>query len=110
MPIKIDTRPINLKIQLLLSVQRGLLDEVAPNLRSVQIDWNEENETIFLYFYFDGEITPDNFHSASCVAGEVAGDFQPSVTVVEKCIRMDFPKETPFYKLVAYRRKELDID
>ena len=106
MPIKIDQRPNNIKTQLLLSVQRALLDEVETNLRAVQIDWNEEIETIHLYFYFDKKITPENTNSASCVAGEVSGDFFPTVQVIEECIQLDSPQKIPSHKLVAFRRKE----
>ncbi len=107
MPIEIDKRMINLEQQLLLSTQRALLDEVDSNLRSVGVDWDEASESIYLFFYFDGQLTPENTSSANCVAGEFSGDFQPSVQVVEKCIRLDFPENVPFHKLVVYRRKEL---
>lgn len=106
MPIKIDQRQVNIKIQLQLSVQRALLDEVDANLRTVQIDWDDEKETIYLYFYFDKEVTHENKNSASCVAGEVAGDFLPSVQVIEECIQLDIPQKIPAQKLVAFRRKE----
>ena len=106
MPIKIDQKQINIKTQLLLSVQRALLDEVDANLRAVQIDWNEEKEIIYLYFYFDKKITSENTNSASCVAGEVSGDFLPAVQVIEECILLDSQKKIPPQKLVAFRRKE----
>ena len=106
MPIIIDKKLITLESQLLLSVQRALLDEIDPNLRAVKIDWDETKEIIYLYFYFDGLITPENLNSASCAAGETAGDFLPEVRVIENCIRVDSPKEIPSHKLVAFRRKE----
>ncbi len=106
MPIKIDKQVMSLQSQLLLSVQRALLDEIDSNLRAVKINWDETKEIIYLYFYFDGQITNENINSASCVAGEVAGDFLPEVEVVENCTRVDSPKETPSQKLIAFRRKE----
>jgi hypothetical protein len=106
MPILIDQRPVNLQIQLLLSTQRALLDQVEPNLRSVQLDWDDSKEVIYLYFYFDKEVTSENRVSASCIAGEIAGDFSSSVEVLEKCTRIDFPNEIPSHKLFAFRRKE----
>lgn len=107
MPINIDKRPVNLKMQLLLSVQRALLDEIDLNLRSVQLDWDEEKEAIYLYFYFDKGLTSENTASASCVAGEVSGDFSSDVEVIEKCIQIDFPNELPSHALCAFRRKEI---
>ena len=106
MPIEIDKMMVNLLIQIKISLQMALLDEVDSNLRSVGIDWDEAKESIYLFFYFDGELTPENTSSANCVAGEFSGDFQPSVQVIEKCIRLDFPENSPSHKLVAYRRKE----
>ena len=103
---KIDKRLINIEQQLLLSLQRALLGEVNYNLRSIGVDWDEKTESIFLFFYFDGELTSKNTSSANCVAGELSGDFQPTVQVIEKCIRVDAPKSLPNHKLIAYRRKE----
>jgi len=96
MPIEIDVRPTNLKIELLLSVQRALLDEIDPNLRSVQIDWDDENEIIYIFFYFDGIISSENTNSASCIAGEVAGDFLPTVKIIEKMHSFRCSARTPF--------------
>lgn len=106
MPIKIDERPVNLRMAILLSAQRALLGEIDANLRSVQIDWDEEKGIIYLFFYFDREITPENTNSASCVAGEVAGDFHNDVSVKEQSIRLDSPTKYPDHKLIAFTRKE----
>ncbi len=107
MGVEIDKMYIELPSFILLSVQRALLDEIDPNLRAVKIDWDEENSIIHLHFYYDNKITDENNESASCVAGEVAGDFSLNTRVLEHCIHLDFPNELPDHKLVAYRRKEI---
>lgn len=106
MPIYIDKQYLSLQMQLLLSVQRALLNEVDNNLRSVQIDWDDESQIIYLFFYFDKKVTEKNSNSASCVAGEIAGDFLSTVNVIEKCIRVDCPNEIPSHALTAFKRKE----
>jgi hypothetical protein len=100
---------IDSDLGLLLSVQRALWDEISPSLRAVKIDWDEKEWAIYLFFYFDGQITKENTHSASCVAGEVAGDFSTEMEVVEKCIQVDFPQEIPSQRLIAFLRKEPNL-
>ncbi|MCB1106785.1 MAG: hypothetical protein KDK76_01655 [Chlamydiia bacterium] len=89
-----------------LSLQRALLCEVSPNLRMVTYDWDEGKQIIHIYFYFDGEVSDDNFDSAICVGGEVAGDFSEDIEVEEHCIQLDFPGRLPQDKPSVYRRKE----
>jgi hypothetical protein len=108
MLLDFEKRSISLEVKLLLSVQRALWDEIDSNLRAVKINWNDADEIIYLFFYFDKKVTAENTDSASCVAGEVAGDFPPEVQVVESCIHIDFPEEIPFQRLTAFLRKELD--
>lgn len=80
--------------------------EIAENLRSVRFDWAINEESITIYFYFDGVITDDNRDSASCVGGEVTGDFDENVLIREECIRLDFPEKIPDHMDIVYFRKE----
>jgi hypothetical protein len=94
-----------LDIALRLSLQRALLCEVSPNLRMVGIDWDDKNNTIFIYFYFDNMISDENRDSTNSIAAEVGGDFDET-QVVEKCIQLDFPLKLPKHTYTIYRRKE----
>lgn len=102
-----DDEKYTLNIKIRLSLQRALLCEVDSNLRMVSADWDDKNKKIVLFFYFDGEISDDNKASASCVGGEVSGDFDEDVQIVEKCIRLDLPQQLPLsHMCTAYRRRE----
>lgn len=94
------------KIKAALSLQRALLCEVSAHLRMAAFSLNEEENIIFVHFYFDGEITDEDLDSASCVTGEVSGDFDEETQVIEKCIRLDFPERLPTHMYTVYRRKE----
>lgn len=96
----------NLRAVINLSLQRALLCEVASNLRMVAADWDDANNKILLFFYYDKTISDENLESASSVAGEVAGDFDEETQVLEKNILLDFPEQLPIHMSHVYRRKE----
>lgn len=95
-----------LTVAVMLSLQRALLCEVSSHLRMVAFNLNEEENVIFVYFYFDGEITDEDLDSASCITGEVSGDFDSETQVLEKCIQLDFPERLPTHMYTVYRRRE----
>src|SRR5258708_5912730 len=64
--------PIN-RINAILSLNRALCCEVSPKLRCARINW--DNDTVWLYFYYDGDISEEDDESAQCVATEVITDF-----------------------------------
>ena len=90
-----------LRISLLLSLQRALLDAVPPSLRSVTCDW--ERTEIRLQFLFDGEISEDDEETARIAGTEVIADFPSPWTE-----RYDYPADLRrrALPLWAYARKE----
>ncbi len=68
-------------IDLLLVTQRALLGEVIPSLRGVAVEW--KNNTIVVYFYHDGEISPELWNNFSCVVTEIVANFS-SAKISEK--------------------------
>jgi hypothetical protein len=94
-----------LRVRLLLSIQRALLGEVTPNIRAVtaQID----AQTIVLRWIIDGEIS-DNFRcDLSAVGTEVVADFETH-QIAEEFIRCDasHAMDELYLDDVAYARKE----
>lgn len=68
----------------MLSVQRALLGEVTPDLRSVSVKVHAT--TITLTTTFDGEYDQMLWDAASGVAAEVIADY-PSPWIIEEVIR-----------------------
>lgn len=95
-----------LEITVKLSLQRALLGEVSDNLRMVAADCNDEQNKITVFFYFDGEISPQNAESANCICAEVSGDFDETTSICDTPIRLDFPERLPPHSLTAYLRQE----
>ena len=89
---------------ILLFVQRALLDEVFPQLRSVMVDYSENK--VRLYFYVDGVISIDDADSLDCVETEVIADMTPDIEVVSEVIRLDAPVREPDKGICVYHRKE----
>ena len=94
-----------LRVRLLLSIQRALLGEVTPNIRAVtaQIDV----QTIVLRWIIDGEISDSFKLDLSAVSTEVVADFARH-QIVEEFIRCDASHAMDEFYLndLAYRRKE----
>ncbi|MGO9672979.1 MAG: hypothetical protein ACLPSF_02220 [Methylocella sp.] len=90
----------------ILSVNRALLGAVSPSLRSVQVEY-ADNE-INIYCFFDGAISEDDSEDMSAAASEVAASF-PNHKVYEHCIRADYPtpiKPTDKARHTVFWRKE----
>ncbi|HKP24275.1 MAG TPA: hypothetical protein VJV39_10440 [Dongiaceae bacterium] len=94
-----------LRIRLLLSIQRALLGEVTPNIRAVtsQID----KQTILLRWIIDGEISDDFRLDLHAVGAEVVADFATH-RIAEEFIRCDasHAMDELYLDDVAYARKE----
>jgi len=106
--MNIDYSPItiNLSVAIRLALQTALLCEVSANLRLVEVEWNDEEQKIFLYFYFDGEISEEDRESAFCITQEASADFDEETKILEQCIRLDYPNPLPLNRLQVYRRRE----
>lgn len=94
-----------LRVRLLLSIQRALLGRVTPNIRAVTAGIDES--TITLRWLVDGEITDDLEDDLSAVGAEVVADFE-SHRIAEEFLRCDAPRPMDEFQLeqLAYRRKE----
>jgi hypothetical protein len=96
---------IDLRTQVLLSLQCALLGEITPNIRGITCSWDTSKITIVCYLQDD--ISEDIEESMECVATEVMADF-PEHQVEIECKKLDEPEPLNPYTLSAwvYRRKE----
>lgn len=96
----------DISLQLLLAVQRALLDAVPATLRSVTCGW--EGTEIELQFLFDGDVSDDDEESMKIVGSEVIADFPTPWTIREQIGRFDYPNDLRSLALPlwAYARKE----
>lgn len=94
-----------LRVSILLSLQRALLGEITPSLRGVTVGW--DSSEIIIHCFFDGEISYENRESMEVVATEVMADF-PEHKVSVQCFRKDTPESLNSYALKAwvYHRHE----
>lgn len=92
--------------ELLLAAQGGLLDAVTPNLRGVAVEWLEN--TVLVFFYYDGAISDLDQKTASIVSTEVVADFFDA-DIKERITRLDYPNRLSQHDFWAYRRKEPNI-
>ena len=94
-----------LRVRLLLSIQRALLGEVTPNIRAVTA--TIDAGTIVLRWIVDGEISEHMKLDLGRVGAKVVVDFSTH-RIAEEFIRCDALHALDEYLLddLAYRRKE----
>jgi hypothetical protein len=94
-----------LRVRLLLSIQRALLGEVTPNIRAVTAQIDAQN--IVLRWVIDGEISGSLRRDLSAVGAEVVADFATH-QIAEEFIRCDASHGMVEFYLddIAYARKE----
>ena len=78
----------------------------SSKIRGVTAFW--KGKTACISFYFDGEVTEDDFDSASDACGEIIAHFSNGL-LEENYIRWDYPKPLPDEQFLAYRREEADM-
>lgn len=82
--------------------------EITPNIRGVQIEYQEER--IFINCYFDGEIADEEIEEISLIETDLICSFygEHNVLINCICIRLDAPKNIPISKFTSwlYLRKE----
>ena len=101
----ISPRDLELRIGVLLSVQRALLGNVPPCLRAVTVDYSSEAKRILLRSYFDGVIAEDDLELMSTVWTEVGAD-HPGFRVDWEVIRCDVPLPIQVLRDWAFMRRE----
>ncbi len=94
-----------LRVRLLLSIQRALLGEVTPNIRAVTAAIDES--TITLRWIIDGQISHDLENDLGTVGTEIVADFE-SYQMSQEFLRCDAPRPMDEFYLeqLAYLRKE----
>ena len=83
---------------------RALWGEVSPALRAMAIDWDEK--FIYLFFYYDGEISEEDIESAECACTEIIADFWEHYEFDLQILRLDAPQKIPERGCMVYRRRE----
>ena len=91
---------------ILLSVQRGLLDHIAPLLRAVTVDFDKKQSLMTLHFFYDGEVTDRLFDLASCTCVEIDPGVFPYMINDDFTTRLDYPAKIPIQGRLVYLRKE----
>jgi len=76
----------------------------SSKLRAVTALWKDEEQKIYLSFYFDGSISEDDLEDAYDIGAGVIANFSNGL-LEEKYIRLDYPKPLP-KKTLAYKREE----
>jgi hypothetical protein len=93
-------------IDLKLSVGRGLWGNISPKLRAVCV--NSAENLIYMYMYFDGEITEEEHEFCECVLDDVSSDFSfhEEMKFDMPEIRLDYPFKIPTIGEWIYYRYE----
>lgn len=87
------------------SIQRALIDNVTPNLRSVQVD--TKNDLITLIFFYDEPPSEDELERASLADTEFISDFpSPEYKTDCKIVILPYPEPLPKDSLCVYKRYE----
>jgi hypothetical protein len=96
---------IDLRTQVLLSLQSALIGEITPNIRGITCCWDTSKITIVCYL--EDDIREDIEESMEYAATEVMADF-PEHQVEMECKKLDESEPLNPYTLYAwvYRRKE----
>ena len=99
-----------LQAQLLLSLQRGLLGEVRPQLRQASIEADEQGKIIRVRFEYDGAPNADAREGCSCAATEVIADFPAPWQLDEQHVSVAFPLRLSRLQYLAYLRAEPETE
>lgn len=106
--------PIN---TLSLDMQDALLGKVTPNLRCVSLNLKESEKTIKVTFFYDGEISPEQFEMASAAIKEGTSFFSGlffGYQIDQEIVRADYPKYIGLRRPlrenhIVYMRKEPEL-
>ena len=93
----------------LLATVRALLGSVTPNLRVVTIKVNIKEKIVKICFYYDGEISEEDFDTANTAITEMISDFPPDYELDDYIERIDYPGAIPIDGRIVFRRKEKEF-
>ena len=91
---------------LILSLVRGLLGEVPPELRAASSELDAANSVVRIRFEYDGEPSLAARECCSCAATEVIADFVAPWDLDEQHVVRPRPQPIAPLALLAYRRWE----
>lgn len=91
---------------LILSLQRGLLGEVHPQLRMASIQADPFAKMVHVRFEYDGEPSDEARECCSCAATEVIADFPAPWNLDEQHIACPAPAKCAPLEHLAYWRHE----
>ncbi len=80
-------------------------DYKFPKIRGVNSVWNENENTAYITFFFDGQATEEELEDASVICTEVIAHCSNGL-LKENFIRLDYPKPLPESTFWAYVREE----
>lgn len=101
-------KPINDTYGLIVALH-ALLGSVTPNLRVVTINVNVEQKTVKICFFYDGEISEEDFDTANTAITEMISDFPPDYELDDHIERVDYPGAISIDGRIVFRRKERDF-
>jgi hypothetical protein len=104
------TAGLPLAIELLVSLQRGLLGEVRPQLRQASIEADEVAQLIRIRFEYDGAPEADAQEGCACAASEVIADFPAPWQLHEEHVSVPCPQRLSRLRHLAYLRAEPGTD
>ena len=84
----------------------ALLGKVRPNLRAVKGEINEMENRIYLWFYFNGEMSAEDTKIATMVGETIVSIFGTNYSFESCSDRLDYPHEIPSIGGYIYKRDE----
>jgi hypothetical protein len=100
----------NIAVNIRLSLQRALIQNISIHVRGICCDWDENMEWFKIYFYLDIPPNEEEKELQSCVMTEFVCDFQEFKKYYEECIYSEEPyDELEKLKLIIYWRNEWPV-
>ncbi|MFI5334357.1 MAG: hypothetical protein ACHQT8_04220 [Chlamydiales bacterium] len=90
----------------MLATQNALLAVVTPELRSVIVDFDNEQHTVYIRFYYHGAVSEELIDLWNRAITEVISSMNFAYVLDQGIERIDYPNEMPFRGRYAYLRKE----
>lgn len=90
----------------MLSLNRGLLGEVPPQLRQASIEVDETSAVIRVRFEYDGVPSDAARESCLCAATEAIGDYGAPWDLDEQHISRPMPEQLEGLRYLVYLRAE----
>ncbi|WP_070245920.1 hypothetical protein [Duganella phyllosphaerae] len=96
----------DMRVRVLLSVQRTLLGHIGTAVRAIMCRWTKDE--IHVRAVFDGEINDEHAEAISEAETEIIADFPSQVAVCFKLERCDYPAliQHEIDEVAVFRRME----